>query len=84
MTSRTPSPQEIEDAMTADGGWDNRKLKSWGVEWPPKKGWRKALERKWAAENPDQSPDVVRRFAPSKPACAAMNLTNDDDFEVIE
>lgn len=35
--------QEIEDARTPNGGYTRASLRSFGVPWPPPKGWRKAL-----------------------------------------
>jgi hypothetical protein len=34
---------EIESARTPNGGWKRDVLASWGVSWPPPKGWRSAL-----------------------------------------
>lgn len=45
---RPPSPQEIQDARTPKGGWTRETLASWGVPWPPPKGWRAELERRYA------------------------------------
>jgi hypothetical protein len=42
--SMIPSPAEIEAAKTPRGGWTRATLATWGVPWPPPKGWRKALE----------------------------------------
>lgn len=41
---RKPTKEEIEAARTPNGGWTKETLKSWGVSWPPKKGWREKLE----------------------------------------
>ncbi len=35
---------EIEAARTENGGWTRKTLESWGVTWPPQKGWRRRLE----------------------------------------
>jgi len=35
--------QEIEDARTPDGGYTRKQLKTWGVPWPPPKGWKDVL-----------------------------------------
>lgn len=37
------SDAEIESAKTPAGGWTRKQLAAWGVEWPPKKGWRRNL-----------------------------------------
>lgn len=39
----TPSPEQIEAAKTARGGWTKKQLAEWGVPWPPPKGWRQNL-----------------------------------------
>lgn len=44
----TPTPEEIEAARTPAGGWTRDTLASWGVGWPPPKGWKKELERRAA------------------------------------
>lgn len=53
--NRGPSPQQILDGRTPKakqpdvGAWSAATLASWGVPWPPCKGWRTRLERQWAA-----------------------------------
>lgn len=42
-----PSPDEIENARSVGGGWSQATLAAWGVPWPPPKGWRQELERRW-------------------------------------
>ena len=42
-TVRTLTAQEIEDARSPAGGWTAATLASWGVPWPPPKGWRQRL-----------------------------------------
>ena len=42
---KRPRPEEIEAAKTPNGGWTRATLNSWGVAWPPKKGWKRELER---------------------------------------
>lgn len=37
-------PAEIIAARTPKGGWTRETLESWGVPWPPPKGWRAGLE----------------------------------------
>lgn len=46
----TPSPMEVENERTERGGWTRRTLESWGVAWPPYKGWKKDLQSKWEFE----------------------------------
>jgi hypothetical protein len=42
---KRPTPEEIEAARTPNGGWTRETLRSWGVSWPPKNGWKRELER---------------------------------------
>ena len=42
-----PSPEEVEAARTERGGWTKETLAAWGVPWPPPKGWKKDLERRY-------------------------------------
>lgn len=42
-----PSPEEVLAARTPAGGWSRATLHSWGVTWPPPKGWRTALLTQW-------------------------------------
>mgnify|MGYP001363811779 CR=1 FL=1 len=46
----TPSPAEVEQKMSRGGGWTALTLATWGVDWPPKRGWRERLRRKWQME----------------------------------
>jgi len=41
---RIPSPYEITQNQTSNGGWNKNALREWGVEWPPPEGWKKELE----------------------------------------
>lgn len=43
-----PSPAEVIAARTPAGGWTRAQLAAWGIEWPPPKGWKKMLERRYA------------------------------------
>ena len=48
--------EEIEAARTPNGGWTRETLASWGIPWPPPKGWRKDLverSRRIDAGHPD-------------------------------
>lgn len=45
-----PSPEEVRAAQSPAGGWSKRQLATWGVPWPPPKGWRDELNRKWMDE----------------------------------
>jgi hypothetical protein len=42
-TARQVSAAEIEAAKTPKGAWTRDTLASWGVSWPPPKGWKAAL-----------------------------------------
>lgn len=44
------SDETIKEAMTPKGGWKAATLASWGVSWPPPKGWREKLVANHAAE----------------------------------
>ena len=35
----------IEDYITTKGGYTKETLAKFGVEWPPKKGWKKLLQK---------------------------------------
>lgn len=37
---------KIESLKTVNGGWTRESLKSLGVEWPPRKGWKAELLEK--------------------------------------
>ena len=37
------SPEEIEAGKSARGQWTAKTLASWGVPWPPPKGWKRML-----------------------------------------
>ena len=47
---RLPSPEEINKSKTKNGGWAKSTLASWGVSWPPPKGWKKQLTRAYLSE----------------------------------
>ncbi|MCK1822477.1 hypothetical protein MTQ10_23410 [Streptomyces sp. XM83C] len=47
MPDELPSPEEIEAARTPAGGWKRDQLAAWGVQWPPPKGWKDELTRRW-------------------------------------
>jgi len=42
---RKPTVEEIEAAKTPKGGWTKKTLASWGVPWPPPKGWKNELTK---------------------------------------
>lgn len=49
-TMPAPSPDEVHAGRTAAGGFAKKTLASWGVPWPPPRGWRNALEKRWRRE----------------------------------
>lgn len=51
-----PSPAEIAAARTPRGGWTRATLASWGIEWPPPRGWRRRLEVEWREIHNDEEP----------------------------
>jgi hypothetical protein len=42
-----PSPEEVEAPRTPKGAWTKRQLAAWGVPWPPPRGWKADLEKRW-------------------------------------
>jgi hypothetical protein len=38
-----PTEEKIEAAKTPFGGWTRKQLGQWGVEWPPRRGWKQRL-----------------------------------------
>lgn len=50
---------EIISKMTPQGGWTRETLESWGVPWPPPKGWKKALLAGAAPPRRPLAPEVV-------------------------
>ncbi|MFJ6251845.1 MULTISPECIES: hypothetical protein [unclassified Streptomyces] len=55
-----PSPEEIEAARTPAGGWKRDQLTAWGVPWPPPKGWKDDLVKRWTAAHQDGTPPLPR------------------------
>lgn len=45
-----PSPDEVAAAQSGVGGWNRETLATWGVSWPPPKGWRQELDEAWRAQ----------------------------------
>jgi hypothetical protein len=48
IETHIPTAGEIEAARTPAGGWTRATLASWGISWPPARGWRERL----IAQNP--------------------------------
>lgn len=59
-STRTPSPDEIGRARHTKA-----QLAAWGVSWPPPKGWRRELERRWHASQNFSPPAEPTNDAPS-------------------
>ena len=55
-----PSPDEIQEACTGPGGWTAAELAEWGVPWPPPKGWRRYLERRWQQQQRQGAEELFR------------------------
>lgn len=47
--ARIPSPEEIEQYKMPNGRWSRHDLEMWGVQWPPREGWKEELERAYCA-----------------------------------
>jgi len=50
----TPTREEIDAARTPRGAWTKATLASWGVPWPPPKGWKARLENGQDGATPDR------------------------------
>jgi hypothetical protein len=46
ISSAGLSRERIEALRTIRGGWTRKQLEEWGIEWPPKKGWKRELEKR--------------------------------------
>ena len=61
-----PTPQQIDAARSKNGGWTRPTLSTWGVPWPPPRGWRRALERQRVGRSPRppgwSGPVITRRI----------------------
>jgi len=42
---RLMTEDEINAEMTVNGGFTRETLQSWGIAWPPPKGWKQTLMR---------------------------------------
>lgn len=68
--------QEIEDGRSPAGGFTKATLASWGVPWPPPKGWQLRLLR---GEDFDDEPASSKRATP----CAETELLHEVMMAVI-
>lgn len=67
------SREEIEAAMTPAGSWTRAQLALWGVRWPPRPGWRKALEAgTWVAQK-----ILPRDFKPTKASLKKQRMADE-------
>lgn len=78
---KVPSPQEVEQAQTRPGGWTAITLAGWGVMWPPPRGWRDELRRRWHAGEPATliTHDVLRVQEGEKTCPNSLSFVNSDD-----
>ncbi|MDV9192187.1 hypothetical protein R6L23_28950 [Streptomyces sp. SR27] len=67
-----PSPEEVEAARTPAGGWKRDQLAAWGIPWPPPKGWKDQLAKRWKATHQGDVPS-----APSRPAPALADFAQE-------
>ena len=52
----------IEAWRTARGGFTKRQLAVWGVSWPPPRGWKRRLVRRWTGlPHPNYENPSLRR-----------------------
>jgi len=63
---KIPSPEEVEKSQTEKGGWSSETLANWGIEWPPRKGWRKKLREAWEQEQKSKSMTFRQKYLQSK------------------
>jgi hypothetical protein len=76
----TPSPQEVIEARTPAGAWTAAQLAEWGVSWPPLRGWREELRRRWLAEQDGREPPRMIR---TQVETLAATLAPDDLYSVL-
>jgi hypothetical protein len=57
-----PSPDEVKGAESGNGGWKAAQLAEWGIPWPPPKGWRLELERRWHESGAREGVKTQRRI----------------------
>ncbi|WP_405808462.1 hypothetical protein OG524_35935 [Streptomyces sp. NBC_01520] len=69
-----PSPEVIEAAKTPKGAWTRAQLAEWSVPWPPPKGWKDELIKRWKAAQPDGAPPPQHRPAPAGFAQEALDV----------
>lgn len=68
---RNLTMEDIEAGRSPAGGWTKATLASWGVPWPPPKGWQRRLLADGAASrNGKPVPVFVGRTGPELPETA--------------
>ena len=82
-TTTIPTLIEIENARTDRGGFTRAQLASWGISWPPPKGWLEALKSLSVAAYPDKPsmvwPRVVTRGPLTRYGLDVVILQNERD-----
>ena len=72
--------EDIEACRTAKGGFSKAQLAVWGVAWPPKTGWKKALIEGRDPNNPDSTDG---EFIPAMPIAASPARPGADPHELL-
>lgn len=63
-----PTREEIEAARTTRGGWTEKQLAEWGIDWPPPRGWMEKLAAT-ATERTRESAGRCRGFGERRGRC---------------
>lgn len=77
--------EQIEAGKSPKGGWTKKQLASWGVQWPPPKGWREKLLRGEEIYSPKLIPSPIRGQIPAhdllcKVVMAVVNANHASDL----
>lgn len=70
--------EEIEAKKTRAGGWTKAQLAEWGVDWPPKKGWKDRLIK---GEPEEQAKPNCAVLPEVEKMARCLVLAEDDDPE---
>jgi hypothetical protein len=81
--------EQIEAGKTERGGWSKSTLESWGIAWPPPKGWIQALmagEKIGFAPQtePESAPDSIEAKLLHEVVMAVINADQGDILKEIE
>lgn len=76
--------EEIDAHQSPNGGFTKATLAKWGVTWPPKKGWRKALLEGRDPNNPDFEDIGLLEASPIREGISAHDLLRKVVIAVIE